>query len=189
MDSARDILGEIIELLPLDKAEDVQSANELRDGFVASMRCLAAGVGVVTVGHGDRLAGITATSITSLSISPPSILVSIRAESGLVSVLREQAAFTAHLLSEGQRHQADVFAGHTQDGPRHRLVQWEEPEQGRARLAGAIAHIDCRLASLIPVYTHLLAVGVIQNVRLNQGRWPLVYFDRKYNRLADDNRT
>lgn len=188
MESARDILGEIIELLPLDKAEDPESANELRDGFVASMRCLAAGVGVVTVGHGGGLAGITATSVTSLSITPPSLLVSIRAESGLVSVLRANAAFTVHLLAEDQRHQADVFAGHKRNGPRHSLVKWDEPEQGRARLAGAIAHIDCRLASLIPIYTHLLAVGVVQNVCLNRGRLPLVYFERKYHRIADDNR-
>ncbi len=178
------ILGEIIE--PVDEAAPPPPSTALTDGFRAAMRRLASGIGVITVDGPSGLHGITATSLTSLSMSPPSILASIQSRSRLLANLRETAAFTVHLLGEDQAYQADVFAGRTGAMNRAAEVEWHPCEQGATRLGRAIAHIDCKLVRLIPVYTHLLVIGRASRVSLGGKERPLVYFEGTYHRLVRD---
>lgn len=182
------ILGEIIEP-EFDTGSSSETGTAVFESFREAMRRLAGGIGVVTV---DQPAfgpiGITATSITSLSMSPPSLLVSIGAGSSLMASLREAGAFTVHLLGEGQEHEADVFAGRIETKRRDQLVAWDGPENNASRLAGAIAHVDCRLARLIRIYTHTIAIGVVIKVRLGKKIGPLVHFDGVYRALRDDGR-
>ena len=48
-----------------------------RQGFRDAMRQLASGVCVVTLGAGDERKGLTATSVSSLSAEPPTLLVCV----------------------------------------------------------------------------------------------------------------
>ena len=48
--------------------------------FRAAMRQLTGGVSVITVGRGKDITGMTVTSVSSLSVDPPSLIVSGRAQ-------------------------------------------------------------------------------------------------------------
>lgn len=174
--------GEIIELDP-DERRDERHFGDLLDPFRRSMQLLAGGVAVVTAGEVGCRVGLTATSVTSLSLAPPSLLVSVRAGSRLLPVVTRQECFTVHLLGEAQARQADVFAGrHGDDRPRTEQVEWHERAGGR--LAGALAHVDCRLARVVSVFSHVLLVGVVEAVEIGTGAQPLVYFEGRYRGLA-----
>ena len=45
--------------------------------FRGAMRHLVGGVSVVTVGRGEDISGMTVSSVASLSVDPPSLIVSI----------------------------------------------------------------------------------------------------------------
>jgi flavin reductase (DIM6/NTAB) family NADH-FMN oxidoreductase RutF len=187
MDATTLPVGEIIEEGPWLAGDPVPApAAGVADAFRVSMRRLAAGVCAVTIRHGEGIAGLTATSVTSLSMEPPSLLVSIRASSGVLQALRQERRFTVHVLAEDQAYQANVFAGRLGPGPRAELVPWSHGHDGPQRLSGATCHIDCRIGRLMPVFSHVIAVGVVEQVELGAAGRPLVYFDGVFRSLADD---
>ena len=47
------------------------------DDFRGAMRHLAGGVSVITAGRGKDISGMTVTSVSSLSVEPPALIVSI----------------------------------------------------------------------------------------------------------------
>ena len=64
----------------LSAAITAPDPNAFRD----AMRQLAAGVGIVTAGKDNEWAGMTATSVTSLSLDPPTILACINREASIL---------------------------------------------------------------------------------------------------------
>lgn len=170
-------IGEILEEGPWLRGDGDEEGTAMAEPFRSAMRRLAAGTSAVTVRLGDEILGLTATSVTSLSLAPPSLLVSIRQQSPVLKAIITTKRFTVHLLSEDQAHAANVFAGRCGSAPRASLVDWSHTGDDPQRLGGAIGHIDCTVAKLIPAFSHMLVIGVATAVDLTQHRPPLVYFD------------
>lgn len=106
-------IGEILEEGPWLRGDGDASAETaiLAEPFRLAMRRLAAGTCAVTVRQDGELLGLTATSVTSLSMTPPSLLVSIRAQSFVLKALARAKAFTVHILGESQAREANALAG------------------------------------------------------------------------------
>lgn len=184
MNAFSPVVGDILEEGPWLKGDDRPDlATALFEPFRAAMRRLAAGTCAVTVRQGDEILGLTATSVTSLSLEPPSILVSIRAQSLVLKALRREQAFSVHILGEGQAHEANAFAGRLGSEPRASLVTWRHSGAAPPRLAGATCHIDCTVAKFMPVFSHIVVVGVVATIELSANDRPLVYFDGAFHAL------
>ena len=57
---------------------DIKIEREVRSGdFRDAMRQLAGGVSIITVGRGKDITGMTVTSVSSLSVEPPTLIVSV----------------------------------------------------------------------------------------------------------------
>ena len=81
-----------------------------QDAFRNAMRQLAGGISVATVGEGDDRAGLTATSVTSLSVDPPTLLVCVNLSSSSLPLLDRYRRFGVNLLGHEHRAVADRFA-------------------------------------------------------------------------------
>lgn len=184
MNAFSSVIGEILEEGPwLKDDERLAPATALSEPFRSAMRRLAAGTCAVTVRQGEEILGLTATSVTSLSMEPPSILVSIRAQSLVLKALRQEQAFSVHILGESQTHEANAFAGRLGAENRARLVTWRHAGAAPPRLAGATCHIDCTVAKFLPVFSHIVVVGVVATIELSASYRPLVYFDGAFHAL------
>ena len=75
------------------------------------MRHLPNGVCVVTFGQGDARTGVTATSVSSLSVEPPTMLVSVDRASSSYAALARSRAFGVNVLASEHQDVADRFAG------------------------------------------------------------------------------
>ncbi|WP_137390586.1 flavin reductase family protein [Rhodoligotrophos defluvii] len=181
------LIGEILEegpwLLGDDEAVIDPRTAALADLFKLSMRRLAAGICAVTVRHRGEIFGITATSVTSLSLEPPSLLISVRSTSRLLQVLAKEKAFSVHVLGEAQAYEANAFAGRIGPEPRAALVRWVHDADSPPRLAEATCHIDCRVAKRVPIFSHVVVVGVVERIELGPSDRPLVYFDGAFHAL------
>lgn len=177
-------IGEILEEGPWLRGDEDAEASAMAEPFRSAMRRLAAGTSAVTVRQGHEILGLTATSVTSLSLEPPSLLVSIRKQSPVLKTIIAMRTFTVHLLSEDQVHEANVFAGRCGAAPRASQVGWTHAGSDPPRLAGAIGHIDCTVAKLIPVFSHMLVIGAATAVDLDGHRHPLIYFDGAFHALG-----
>jgi flavin reductase (DIM6/NTAB) family NADH-FMN oxidoreductase RutF len=156
--------------------------NLLSDNFRLAMRDLAAGVCVVTTGEGASRAGLTATSVSSLSVAPASLLVSIQCSSRALKTLRSFGAFGVNLLAANQREIADRFSGRggAQGEARFDGGEWGVGLSGVPLLPTALAAIECNVESIMKWHTHCVVVGAVTNVLTGGGSDPLIYWRGSY---------
>lgn len=156
------------------------------DAFREAMRQLASGVSIVTAGRGNEWAGITATSVTSLSLTPPTLLVCVNRASSLVPFLQRYWHFSVSLLSADQQGIADRFAGRGGiDGiDRFKRGRWHTLATGAPVLADALAVVDCKLEEIILRHSHLIAIGRVVGAEIYGTTDSLLYWRGGFARLA-----
>ena len=118
--------------------------RELHEIFVEAMSSLASGVAVITARKPDgQPCGLAATSVTSYSAHPPSVLASISHASRCHEALAGCERFGVHILRADESELARVFAGKGDD--KFAGVDWawddDVPE-----LRGTLAYLRCRRA-------------------------------------------
>ena len=79
--------------------------------FRHAMGRTAAGVTVVTSDGAHGRVGVTVSSLSSLSLEPPSVLFCLHRDSRCLPVLLANGVFAANILAQGQQRVADSFAG------------------------------------------------------------------------------
>lgn len=154
-----------------------------RPQFADTMARLASTVCVVSSGSGSECLGRTATAVFSLSANPPSIVVSIKAGSGLADTISKQDGFALAMLAQGQELVADAFAGRVAAASRYLVGIWADWPSGRPRLLGAAAGLDCVLSASILVGDHRLFVGTIIATETAAYADPLLWSERQYQAL------
>ena len=124
--------------------------------FRTAMRRLAGGVSVITAGSGSEISGMTVTSVSSLSVDPPSLVVSINRELSSWPLLQRHRHFGVNFLNADQIDIADRFTG--KDGhkgaDRFAGAEWTERASGVRLLAGALAAIECEAEDIIERHSH-----------------------------------
>ncbi|WP_232838411.1 flavin reductase family protein [Streptomyces geranii] len=131
----------------------------------------ASGVTVVTTGDGSAVHGVTVSSFTSVSLSPPLVLVSLDRRSRGCGRLGECAAFGINVLAADQHGLALLFAGRA-DAPATG-IRWEG-DPAAPRLAGAVAHFTCVPWAAYDGGDHVLHVGEVVQFEALGGE-PLVF--------------
>ncbi len=124
----------------------------------------ATGVTVVTARAAGGAAaggpvGMVANSFTSVSLQPPLVLFCAGAESETWPHVRAAERFCVNVLGHHQRELAVSFARKGTD--RYEGVELVEDGEGPPRLAGAIAHIDCRIWAEYAGGDHAIVVGEV----------------------------
>ncbi|ABS66461.1 flavin reductase domain protein FMN-binding [Xanthobacter versatilis] len=165
-------------------------APELPDAslaFRAAMRKLAGAVSVLTVGTGDERTGLTATSVTSLSVEPPTLLIAVNRGSSSFAPLLKERSFAINVLRPHHQPIADQFAGKGGlKGPaRYQGADWTKLETGAPVLADALAAFDCELEDAIERHSHVIVIGRVVASRITESAQPLLYWAGGYRGLAD----
>src|SRR6188474_1275959 len=81
------------------------------DDFRGAMRHLAGGVSVITAGRARDITGMTVTSVSSLSVDPPTLIVSINRESSSWPLVKRDGFFGVNILTSDQINIAERFTG------------------------------------------------------------------------------
>ena len=154
-------------------------------GFRSAMRHLASGVSVITTGQGEARTGLTATSVSSLSMEPPSLLVCINRASATLRATRETNVFGVNFLAAGHRDVADRFAGrgNLSGAARFQGREWISLVTGAPLLADALAAIDCTVDTIMEWSTHAVVIGRVEAVHQPGGAQTLVHWRRAYRDL------
>ena len=159
--------------------------NDVDELFHEAMASLASGVTVITARRADgEPCGLAATSVSSYSANPPSLLVSVAHDSRCHDALAGAAHFGVHILHAGQEPVARVFAGRGDDKFAGLDWRWDGdvPE-----LAGALAYLRCRRVESLSRYDHTILIGDLEGGRLEQGE-PLLYARRRMDWLLHPHR-
>jgi flavin reductase (DIM6/NTAB) family NADH-FMN oxidoreductase RutF len=151
--------------------------DDLHELFRDAMSSLCSGVAVITARREDGApCGLVATSVSSFSAAPPSVLVSVDHSSRCHHALVEGETFGVHVLSADQEPLARVFASKVDD--KFEGIDWSWDDDV-ARIDGCLAYLRCRRSALFELYDHSLLVGDVTAASLRPGD-PLVYMARRF---------
>lgn len=150
------------------------------DAFKGAMRRLASAVGVVTAKGPDGMTGMAATSITSLTMVPPAVLVCVNRTASLHACLSQGSLFNVNILSRHQRDVSAAFGGAVPRELRFTVGTWVPDHRGLPMLEEAQANLSCTVDAIMPYGTHSIVVGKVEAVRLSGDVAPLIYQDGSY---------
>jgi flavin reductase (DIM6/NTAB) family NADH-FMN oxidoreductase RutF len=150
--------------------------------FRSAMRHLAGGVSVITVGRGKEITGMTVTSVSSLSVDPPALIVSINRESSSWPLLKRHGFFGVNILTADQIDVAERFTGKggLKGAERFAGAQWVTRASGVPLLVGALAAIDCEAEDIVERHSHAILIGRVLDMQLSSRTAALAYWQGQY---------
>ena len=140
-----------------------------------------AGVSVVVAENEQRRAGLTVSSLVSLSLVPPMVAISLAHVASLYEVLQEAGEWTASILSGEQDWLAQHFARSVPP-----LVQWDGipvRDDDPRLIADAVGWLRVRTVAEVPAGDHTLFVGEVLDVERGRATTSLVYAESRYTSL------
>lgn len=144
------------------------------------------GVTVVTTLSGERHIGITASSLTSLSLDPPQILICVARKLHTHQAIVESGAFAVNILNIEQLQWGMRFAGMIpENGDRFAGIDFTTAVTGCAILPGVLGWLDCTLRHAYDGDDHTIFVGEVQAAG-SQAGGPLLYFNRHWRQLSEE---
>lgn len=153
--------------------------NSLVDDFKAAFRRLASGVCVVTFEKSGELHGFTATSVTSISASPPMLLFCVSNRSSSFASMAEGLEVGVSVLSASQRPLAERFAKRA-DGGGYPDVEISRLDDGAPVLSGALAGVSGRVTRIASAGENIVLFCEVGMARHAPDGTPLLYGDGSY---------
>jgi flavin reductase (DIM6/NTAB) family NADH-FMN oxidoreductase RutF len=151
------------------------------DTFRSVLGRFASGVTIVTaLDPAGRDVGLTVSAFSSLSLTPPLVLVCVDHAASLHPVLREARHFAVNILAADQEPLARRFS--TLDGERFDGVGYVRGQTGVAVIDEVLALLECRKTHAIEGGDHTIFVGEVEAAHARVGS-PLLYYRGGYAQL------
>jgi len=144
----------------------------------------ATGVSVLTArdGRGEPQ-GMTASSIASVSLEPPLLLVAVDHANDMHGAMLGATHFAVNILAADQEALARAFAAEAPN--RFDGVGYRENRHGVPLLNGALAYIECTKHAAVPGGDHTVFLGLVTGGEVTERR-PLLYYRSGYVNLGGD---
>ncbi len=141
----------------------------------------ATGVTVITVATPDGVHGMTANSLTSVSLDPLLLLVCIDRRAQMAQHIQQAGRFAVNVLSSDQEWISRHFAGR----PGERAVPFGLLD-GLPVIGDALAQMACTITQVLDGGDHSIVMGEIVALAHGPDLPPLLYFGGRYRELAPD---
>ncbi len=151
------------------------------DAFRTMMSGFPTGVSVVTSVDGAGTPwGMTCSSVCSVALDPPTLLVCLRSGSPTLDAALEHGGFTVNMLHEGARDTAELFA--SGNPRRFDLLPWEQDPSAHGPHLVRDAHTtaDCTVVMTQPFGDHVTVFGRVRRIVRSRPQSPLLYGLRQF---------
>jgi flavin reductase len=140
----------------------------------AASRFLTGVTVIASVGAEGDFIGMTANSFTTVSTSPPTVLVSLM-RGRTWQAVRDSGIYTVNVMPSD----AVAVCRHFSGKPQPRDVPQLSHSDGFPILPGAIAHFACHVVQSIDVADHTLFIGEVRWCRQQDGT-PLAFYSSRF---------
>jgi flavin reductase (DIM6/NTAB) family NADH-FMN oxidoreductase RutF len=124
------------------------------------------------------LNAITVSSVTSISMDPPSLLICINKSARIHDTLKIGSEFCINLLNKDQEELSNICSD--EDGYDERFNDKNWNTKGVPFLANAQANIFCKVDKLSSYHTHTIVVGLVEDANYSDEISTLTYVDGNY---------
>ena len=140
----------------------------------------ATGVTLVPARSDEKILGMTANAVLSLSLDPPLILVSVNKKNQMHKFLKKSNCFAINVLRDDQEEISRRFAT---PGPKDFSdLELVESKTGSPVLVNALAFIDCQIVQVVPGGDHDMFIGKPLAGETRDGN-PLIFYSGQYTQL------
>ena len=155
------------------------------DDYRDLMSAFPTGVAVVTsIDESGRPRGMTCSSLSSVTLLPPTLLACLRTGSATLDAVQYHGGFAVNLLHARGRRAAELFSSAV--GDRFGLVRWRRSGSGLPWLvADAFALAECIVSGTAEVGDHTVVFGEVDKVVMTH-QTPLLYGMRRFCALCTD---
>lgn len=142
----------------------------------------ATGVTVLTTrdANGEHY-GLTANAVSSLSLTPPLLLICIDRKAESFPHFLTSRVFAVNILSAAQEDLSARFA--KSGGDKFAGIVYRPGTLGAPLLDGTIAWAECRIVATHEAGDHVIHVGQVEAADAPGGD-PLLFFQGRYRRVA-----
>lgn len=151
--------------------------------FRRVMGHFATGVTVITTRDGDGApSGLTANAVSSVSLSPPLVLVCVDKAAETYPCFEASRVFAINILSEAQEAISRRFA--KSGGDKFTGLGYKPGITGAPILTDVVAHLECELRHSFDAGDHTIYVGEAVSIAAAKEENPLLYFRGGYRNLG-----
>ncbi len=160
-------------------------SNNQSDEFRKLFGHFPTGITVIGMNNDGQLSGITANSVTSVSLDPMLLLVCIAKKAASHNKLKSAGHFSINFLSNKQQDVSQFFASSSnEENPmgdfKYRLGKNESPI-----INNVIAWVECSITDWFPGGDHSIVLGEVTDMKIeNSTHQPLIYYNGQYGELA-----
>ena len=150
--------------------------REFRD----AMAKLASGVVVISTRTDEGFRGLTASTLISVSLEPPLVLVGLDHDSLTRAAVIETKAFNVSALTRAQEFLAERFSGLAPAvDAKWREVPHHLGANGIPLIDSCASWLECRVVEIHPAGDHDVVIGAVDKAIAGSGD-PLILWDRSF---------
>jgi flavin reductase len=152
--------------------------------FREAMALLGSAVHIITTDGVAGRGGFTASAVTSVTDTPPTLLVCVNRSVSSYSALIENGVLCVNTLGTHHRDVSRIFSEKVDNAIRFSSGRWKVGVTGAPSLADALVSFDCRINDIKDVGTHSVLFCDVLGLTLGGAGDALVYHRRSYHGLG-----
>jgi flavin reductase (DIM6/NTAB) family NADH-FMN oxidoreductase RutF len=151
----------------------------IQDNFRLAMRRYIYSVSIMSnKDNADNPNAITVSSVTSISMDPPSLLICINKSSRIHNSIELESKFCINLLNNKQEDLSNICSDEDMYDQRFKDENWNL--DGIPFLKNAQANIFCKVDKLTSYHTHTIVIGLVEDANYEDEISTLTYVDGEY---------
>lgn len=152
-----------------------------------AMTHLGAAVNVITTDGAAGQGGFTASAVCSVTDTPPTLLFCMNKSSFQFERFVRNGVACVNVLQGQQEETSTAFSGALKISIEERFATfpWSTMSTASPALEDSLVSLDCRIVQVNEIGTHGVFVCQVEAVRFGPHSESLMYFRRKYHRLAE----
>ncbi|HEV2450115.1 MAG TPA: flavin reductase family protein [Thermoplasmata archaeon] len=151
-----------------------------RDRFRSWMGLWPTGVSVVTAADGRRPFGMTVNAFLSVSLEPPTVLVSLANDADSTPVILRTRRFAVNLLAHDQRALSECFAQAIPAAEKFAGLPTRPGQGGVPLLEATLGALECAVGAVHPAADHQLVLGTVEELHEGRSVPPLLFHRSRY---------
>ena len=151
----------------------------IQDNFRLAMRRYIYSVSIMSnKDNADNPNAITVSSVTSISMDPPSLLICINKSSRIHDTIVLGSKFCINLLNSNQENLSNICSDEDMYDHRFKDKNWNLDDI--PFLQNAQANIFCKVDKLTSYHTHTIVVGLVEDANYADEISTLTYVNGEY---------
>ena len=157
----------------------------MKVNFITAMRKLAYPVSILSTKQRGLNFAITVSSVTSLSVEPPTLIACVNKASSFSQTLEVDALININYLATGQKEIASICSSREKSSQRFANGYWSFDDNETPFLKDSQAVVFCSIAQTLDYATHKIVILNVNNTFLSSVNDPdpLLYCDGEYRNL------